>query len=872
MTDSSIALTTLLALALKATILLTLAALLDRAILRRHASAAARHLLWSVTIIALLLLPVAGWIVPTLHVPLPAIASLKPDPITEIAPALVRIASPEVRTIEVARGELGAVTRTPDPRPMATSPATISASESSISWTDVVLGIYLAGVIVLLIRVAAEQRLVRRIERGATPVRDAEWTAMLRTVAERLNVRRPVAILHGAASTMPLTWGVRRPAVLIPAGTEAWPQSRRQAVLLHELAHVTRLDCLTQLLAAITCAIYWPHPGIWWAAARLRIERELACDDQALLAGMGAHDYAFHLLEIARLHHVPSGLNALAVSMAARSHLETRLRAVIDVARRRAAPSGALRAGGAVAAIALVLPLAALRGTATAAAAPIVGVATAHEGVASVIGAAAVAPTAAPAATAVSAAFEGDWVLRLASDEEARREAGGRAAVHVRLMDPGLNTFVEPLSALDGLSTAQISSSAADARFTLRRDAGIFAFTGEFAGGKGRGHFVFTPDPAFADSLARRGMERPTDAQLFKLARHGVGFRYLDVLSKHGYRQPTTSTFVRASLSGADERYVAAMAAEGYRFGTVETLISVYNQGVTPEFVRELAAQGYKGLTPSALMRLRNSSVVPPASAPSSAVVAPPREPRVVSSATPLEGRWVLLPSRAPFVSLELQWIDDTQWRRAISVSEFAGVSADQIASPASVPVSFRIEQDAGRFELDGMVGGGRGTGNMRFVPNRDFIAVLRSLGIREIGDVSDHTLKNLAWGGMSAEAIRGFIALGFTSLTLGEVTDLAIRTVTPGYVRALRDAGVTDLNTPAEVIDLYFGGMPPEYARQLGDLGYRGLSGRQVLTLYRAGVTPAFIRDARASSGRATSVEELLDLAREAKKRDRKH
>ena len=869
MSVSTMLVTALLSVSLKATLLLALAAVLDRAILRRHASAAARHFLWSVTIGAALLLPAAAWLAPALELPLPQLVSPTTHPRTEPPAAHVAAVAPDVRTIEVERGELGAVTAIAAPPASAATDAAGSATSArTISWTDVALGLYLAGVILLLARVAAEQRVVRRIERSATPVRDGEWATLLRTVSDRMKVRRPVAILHGSAGTMPLTWGVRRPAVLIPDGADAWPAARRQAVLLHELAHVTRLDCLTQTLAAIACALYWPHPGIWWAASRLRLERELACDDQALLAGMDAHDYAGHLLEIARLHRVPSGLNALAVSMAARSHLETRLRAVIDVARRRRAPSSALRVGGAAAAMALVLPLAALRGTASAATPPVLSI----EPV-TVTAAAEVVPPRVP--LAVPAPFEGDWVLRLASEEEARRAANGSAAVHFMLMDPGLNTFVERLSALDGISADQIRSSASDARFTLRRDAGTFAFTGRFAHGQGKGHFVFTPDAAFADSLERRGMERPTAAQQFKLARHGVGYSYLDALAKHGYRPPTTETFVRSSLSGADERYVAAMAAEGYRLGTVERLISVYNQGVSPEYVREMNARAGRQVGVDELVRMRvrgetsatpaTPVAVPPVPAPA------PREMREPPPTTPLTGRWLLVPSRAPFVSLELQWVDDTQWRRAIPVTAFTGVTADQIASTAKLPVAFTIQQDAGRFELDGIVGGGRGAGEMRFIPNRDFIPVLRSLGIREVGDVSDHTLKNLAWGSMSAEAIRGFIALGFTSLTLEEVTSLAIRTVTPGYVRALRDAGVRELNTPEQVIDLYFGGMPPEYARQLADLGYRGVTGRQLLQLYRAGVTPDFVRQARSAAGTSPTADELLDLMREARARSRR-
>jgi beta-lactamase regulating signal transducer with metallopeptidase domain len=45
--------------------------------------------------------------------------------------------------------------------------------------------------------------------------------------------------------------------------------------LLHELAHIARRDCLTQLRASVVAALYWPHPGAWWLARRLRIEREL---------------------------------------------------------------------------------------------------------------------------------------------------------------------------------------------------------------------------------------------------------------------------------------------------------------------------------------------------------------------------------------------------------------------------------------------------------------------------------------------------------------------------------------------------------------------------------------------------------------------
>jgi TonB family protein len=103
----------------------------------------------------------------------------------------------------------------------------------------------------------------------------------------------------GDVST-PLTCGVRRPLILLPAKAREWDDQRLRAVLLHESAHVRRRDCMSKYIAQGARAILWWNPLTWILVARLNHEQELACDDAVLIAGVPAETYAAVLLDVAR--------------------------------------------------------------------------------------------------------------------------------------------------------------------------------------------------------------------------------------------------------------------------------------------------------------------------------------------------------------------------------------------------------------------------------------------------------------------------------------------------------------------------------------------------------------------------------------------
>jgi len=207
------------------------------------------------------------------------------------------------------------------------------AARFSTNWLVVAVTVWLVGTVLGLVSVLAGQVQLSRLARNGRLLQDADWAVLLDEACARLPLRRPVRLLQSKGNPMPLTWGWRRPVVLLPAEAADWPAERRRVVLLHELAHAKRWDCLTQALARIVVACYWINPLVWLAAHRMCVERERACDDLVLNSGCRASDYATHLVDIARsFPHMPQFAG---IAMARSPQLQGRVAAIVDASRAR---------------------------------------------------------------------------------------------------------------------------------------------------------------------------------------------------------------------------------------------------------------------------------------------------------------------------------------------------------------------------------------------------------------------------------------------------------------------------------------------------------------------------------------------------------
>jgi beta-lactamase regulating signal transducer with metallopeptidase domain len=366
--------------AVKATVILALAGLITA--LWRTASASTRHLVWTIAVASAFVLPFAAAGIaligtPRLAVPFempvariavdiaPAesLAPLGPLESVEAPPASDLTASPltnessvESEVVEPA-SRVNAEIELPALAAMATS----SIFDGILSnWQAKAALLWAIGALLALIPLGFALVRVRMIARNARPTRDPRWLRLIEESPSIRHLATRVRVLESRDASMPMTWGILSPTLLVPLSAADWPEWKCRNILLHELAHVERRDCLTQLLAQFTCALYWFHPLAWVAAHRMQVEREVACDDCVIAAGSQASDYAANLLEVARSLRAPSFTSQTAIAMARPSQLSGRLLAVLDARRNRAGVSRSLFTAATLAAVVLVVVLASL--------------------------------------------------------------------------------------------------------------------------------------------------------------------------------------------------------------------------------------------------------------------------------------------------------------------------------------------------------------------------------------------------------------------------------------------------------------------------------------------------------------------------------
>jgi beta-lactamase regulating signal transducer with metallopeptidase domain len=322
-----------LAMLVKATAILALG--LAAAQMMRRTQASIRHLTLAAAFAAVIALPLAavGGPAVAIRIPVERAAIAAGSPTAPIAPAP---AAPGDAHPLIARGTNGA-----------------------LSVSTILRAVWILGAASLLAALATGLWRLRRLRRQALPLPEIQRLA--NTLAREAGIRRHVDVLEHERVSTPLTCGVWRPAILLPADVHDWTDPNLRRALVHEIEHVRRGDWALQIGVTAVAALYWFHPLVWIASRRLCLEAERACDDAVVRSGDGT-DYADQLVLLAR--RMSPGNPAAIVGMAVRTDLSARVAALLDATQRRGRPGVAAATAATLVAAAVVIAVAPIRAVA----------------------------------------------------------------------------------------------------------------------------------------------------------------------------------------------------------------------------------------------------------------------------------------------------------------------------------------------------------------------------------------------------------------------------------------------------------------------------------------------------------------------------
>ena len=108
------------------------------------------------------------------------------------------------------------------------------------------------------------------------------WPTRMRLMADRLDLKLKIRLVKSALVDVPAVIGWMRPAIVVPVSVlSGLAPAHLDAILAHELSHIRRRDYLVNIVQCVVETLLFYHPAVWWVSRRIRVERELCCDDLA---------------------------------------------------------------------------------------------------------------------------------------------------------------------------------------------------------------------------------------------------------------------------------------------------------------------------------------------------------------------------------------------------------------------------------------------------------------------------------------------------------------------------------------------------------------------------------------------------------------
>lgn len=284
----------------------------------RGLSCEVRHLIWFLVIVSSLVVPIAWLSAPTVRLSVPVTIGRGTAPLAAVVPFTARGQFLEIMTVPgteiIVADYWGTLLRRFLPHLLG--------------------GIWIAGALFFLQRLVAGRIAASMLLRRARPAGTEH--ELLGALCRELGIRPTVTLALCRECGVPFTFGIFRPVVLLPEAGADWPRQRLGSVLIHELTHVRRRECLYNSICAAICAVLWFLPVLWLAYSAMRREAEKSSDRSVLRHGVSPTAYAADLVEL--VHGAPGLVLApgTAIPLGRKRFIRERIKSILAFRRQTA--------------------------------------------------------------------------------------------------------------------------------------------------------------------------------------------------------------------------------------------------------------------------------------------------------------------------------------------------------------------------------------------------------------------------------------------------------------------------------------------------------------------------------------------------------
>lgn len=191
------------------------------------------------------------------------------------------------------------------------------------------------------------------------------------------------------------------------------------------------------------------------------------------------------------------------------------------------------------------------------------------------------------------------------------------------------------------------------------------------------------------------------------------------------------------------------------------------------------------------------------------------------------------------------------------SLSDFQGLTNEQVFAASSTLVNFRLTREAGTLECEGSFRDGKGAGSWRLILNEAFRSALQGRGYNNLTDEQMFTAVAL---NVTSKFVDEANAMGYGRLPFESIVKARIFNVTPQFVAEMKSLGFENLQLE-DLVKARIFQIDADFVRQVQAMGFerQSLEGLVKLRIFK--ITPEFIREMKAASFDNLSAEQLVKL-----------